>query len=403
MRVLCLVPLLLALSLAAQDAVVATVAKRGNVRYGPSKDAAVAVTLGSDAKVEILGRITKPDGTWYQIRFPREGKAWMHEKILKKLEDGSFEVTEDKARVRDDATLGANIVAELAKGDVVEDRGQKVGQWHAIYPPKAVAYVHEIVLDLPKADAVGSPVAQAPAGDPVRTIESREGLAERTWTVARETFTRYAAVNNLQQALTLDWPGLSAQLALVAESHPKMGARLEAQRYKDGVDAVVKEQQRLGAKPTQAVPEPAAAPMVQAQPPVQQPPVQQPPVQQPTPTEQPQQPTQGPTEQPVVDSTPTAAPSLEVQQLMGPDQAARVQASVGAFAAEGFLEQRGADYIVVDNKSQVVAYLKPNGAVQLSDYFWRQIGVKGAIQNTVDVAGVSVPVILVDDVILIQR
>src|SRR5690606_25042453 len=98
-----------------------------------------------------------------------------------------------------------------------------------------------------------------------------EGLAERTWVVARETFTRYAAVNNLQQALTLDWPGLSKQLELVAESHPKMGARLEAQRYKDGVDAVVKEQQRLGAKPTQAVPEPAA-PVAQPQPPVQQPP-----------------------------------------------------------------------------------------------------------------------------------
>lgn len=394
MRVLCLVPLLLALSLAAQDAVVATVAKRGNVRYGPSKDAAVAVTLASGAQVEVLGRITKPDGTWYQVRFPREGKAWMHEKILAKRAEGGFEVTEDKARVRDDATLGANIVAELSKGDVVEDRGQKVGQWFAIYPPKAVAYVHEIVLDLPKVDAAGGAVAQGPVGDPVRTIESREGLAERTWTVARETFTRYAAVNNLQQALTLDWPGLSTQLALVAESHPKMGARLEAQRYKDGVDAVVKEQQRLGAKPTQAVPEPAAAPVVQPQPPVQQ---------QPPPTEQPQPPVQQPVQQPVVDSTPTAAPSLEVQQLMGADQAARVQASVGAFAAEGFLEQRGADYIVVDNKSQVVAYLKPNGSVQLSDYFWRQIGVKGAIQDTVEAAGVRVPVILVDDVILIQR
>ena len=91
--------------------------------------------------------------------------------------------------------------------------------------------------------------------------------------------------------------------------------------------------------------------------------------------------------------------------ITGQIEAFRAQDGTTAltFAAEGFLEQRGADYIVVDNKSQVVAYLKPNGSVQLSDYFWRQIGVKGAIQDTVDAAGVRVPVILVDDVILIQR
>jgi hypothetical protein len=229
--------------------------------------------------------------------------------------------------------------------------------------------------------------------------EAKGADVERLWQQARKNFTAFAAVNNLQQALSLDWAGLSRQLATVINDHPKMSARLEAQRYKDGVDAVVKEQLKLGAKPAQPVPEPAPAPVEQApvaQQPVVQQPVAQQPVQNPTPVA-PKDP------ESVVETAPTVAPSLEVKQLMGEEQANKVVAAVGGFAAEGFLEQRGSDFIVFDNRSQMVAYLKPNGTIQLSDYFWRQIGVKGAIQDTVEVNGVRVPVILVDDVTWIQR
>ncbi len=382
MRVLrCLCALICVLGVGAAEAVVVKLAKRGNIRYGPSLNAPVAVTLPSGTEVTILATVSGSDGKWFQIRFPSEGKAWMHDKVLRAHEDGTFVVTEDKARVRDDATLGGNIVAELSAGDIVEDRGRRVGDWVAVYPRNAVAYASHVLFDIAK--PVAAQVEQR--------VEQERG-SDHLWQRAKQTYIEWTAVNDLQRALAYDWPALSAQLATVAKDHEKVGTRLDAQRLKDQVDAVAREQKRLGAVSTVRAPEPAAQP---AQPqPVQPQPVQPQPVQ-----PQPVQPQPLP-EQPTTATEPIPEPTPEVAALMGAQAAIK---PTGGFAAEGFLEQRGVDYLIVDRTSRVLAFVKPNGQVQLSDYFWREVGIKGQPQGTVDMGGVAVPVLLVDDVVLLNR
>jgi len=394
MRVLrCLVALTLILALGAQEAVVVKLAKRGNIRYGPSTQAKVATTLDAGTEITVLGSVRTSDATWYQIRFPREGKAWMHEKVLKDNGDGTFVVTEDKARVRGDSTMGADIVAELAVGDIVEARGNRVGDWLPVYPRNAVAYAHEILLNLPK---------QAVAQVEQRAAEERS--VDPLWQRAKQTYVEWTAVNDLQRALAFEWAGLSKQLAIVGKTHAKVGVQLDANRLKDQVDAVVREQQRLGAKPTVMAPEPVAPTAPQPAPVAPQPvPVQPVAVQPVAPQPAPVDPQPTPvTQQPglIAATEPIPEPTPEVQQLMGAQAAIK---PTGGFTAEGFLEQRGIDYLIVDRTSQVVAMVKPNGNVQLSDYFWREVGIKGQPQGTVDMSGVQVSVILVDDVVLLNR
>lgn len=372
MRLFALLALIVATTLLpAAEPVVARLAKKSNVRYGPSKAAAIAVTLPSDTAVEILGRIIKDDGVWYQIRFPREGRAWMHSKTIKDVGGNKYEVIEDKARVRDDATGGANIVTELSKGDTVEFRDNRVGAWLAVFPAQAVAYVHESVLAVPQ---VG-----------VAAVEIRQQAVERLWTVARATYRQYAATQDLAQALTLDWPGLSQQLAEVAKSHPEVAARLEAARLRDGVERVVKEQLRQGVQATVSVPQPAAP--TETIPGPVDPQVPVPPVDPLTSLPTP------------VAGDPPSSPEVE-RVIAAPAPA------TSAYLVAGILEQRGELFVVYNNSGKVVAVLqaKPGATLQLSDYYWREIGVKGTSPgNGKDDQGNDVPIVLVDDIELIKR
>lgn len=371
--------------LPAAEAVTAKLAKKGNVRYGPSKSAPIAVTLSSDTEVELLGKVTKDDGVWYQIRFPREGRAWMHEKTLKvsAADPKIYDVVEDKARVRDDATAGANIVAELSKGDTVELRANdnKTGMWLPVFPAKAVAYVHESVLAVPQ---VGAPAVANP-NNPA-AVPAKPKPIDRLWSMARDTYARYAATSDLKQALTLDWAGLSKQLGEVAKSHPDLSVQLEAVRLKNGVDAVVKEQVRQGVHATTSVPQPPAEAVVTTPDPVE-------PIVTPV----------GPTDPVVALPKPSdgqaTTTSPEVQQVMGGPAA-------GTYVVQGILEQRGDIFVVYDNGGKVVAVLqaKPGATLQLTDYYWREIGVKGSSPGTgKDDQGNDVPIVLVDDVELLKR
>ena len=127
----------------------ATMAKRGKVHYGPSLNSREAAILDPGTEIEVLG-VAQGLPDWYVIRFPRAGTAWVHSKALQPLKDGkTFRIIEDRARARDDATLRGSIIAELAKGEVVESKGKKIGDWQAVYPSSAVAYVHKSVLNLP--------------------------------------------------------------------------------------------------------------------------------------------------------------------------------------------------------------------------------------------------------------
>ena len=411
MRLLCALVLFVfaaAAFLPAAEPITATMAKRGNVRFGPSDKAPISTTLPPGTQVEILGAVQRGNETWYQIRFPRQGKAWIHQMNLQKIDEKQYKVTA-KANVRDDATNGANIVSSVEPGDVVEYQGSTVGMFLMVYPPRAVAYVSAKVLNLPAA-APGQEALQVPVA------QTAQKPVERLWLTAKQTYASYAAIasdkNQQAKAQTLDWSGLSRQLGEVASNHPETEAKLQAGRFKSGVDEVVSHLQRLGIKPSVTVPEPPAAPSAPLAPvsPVAQPPVAQPPVAQPQPVIPPAQPPVAPqpgAQPPVAPQPPVAQPPVAQPDAAGAlANLAREATAAKAFAVEGFLEQRADAYVVLDSNSRVVGMLKlkAGSTVPLSEYFWRLIGVSGQQDGSAkDDEGRDVPVILVDDVALIGK
>ena len=87
--------------------------------------------------------------------------------------------------------------------------------------------------------------------------------------------------------------------------------------------------------------------------------------------------------------------------------------SADGFAVQGFIEEKafpqvGSSFVIIDQTGAVCAFLKtkPGSEIQLSEYFWRNVGVKGLSQE-VDPAlhnlGKKIPLILVDDVMLLAR
>lgn len=353
-------------------AVATTMAKNGNVRFGPSLSARVAVTLPIGAPIEILG-IAQGRPDWYAVRFPRQGTAWAHKKVLEAQADGkTFKVIEDRAKARDDATLKGNIVCELTKGEIVESKERQIGDWQAIYPASGVAYVHKSLVTLTE-----QLPASAPAGD---------SPIEATWQRAQKLYAEYqtALKQDLNLAATLDWRYLSDQLETVANEHPSVRAQLTARRMKEAIAKVVaaveKVQKDNGIAPVRP-PEPEvshAAPDAT---------------------------------KPAATPAATAPKGTEtIQQVSA--QAPQVPVDT-AFQAKGWLEERafpqvGCNHVVIDKDGNVCAFIKVKAGVelQLSEYFWRLVGVKGVVQE-VDPAlhnlGRKVPLIEVEDVTLLGQ
>lgn len=91
----------------------ATLEQNSNIRFGPTTSAHIVVLLKAGEEVEVFGE-SKSAPDWYVIRFPKQGKVWIHTKNLKALDGGArWQITEDKTRARVDSTLGADVVAEL--------------------------------------------------------------------------------------------------------------------------------------------------------------------------------------------------------------------------------------------------------------------------------------------------
>jgi hypothetical protein len=346
--------------------VATTMAKNGNVRFGPSLSARVAVTLPAGAPVEILG-IAQGRPDWFAVRFPRQGTAWAHKKVLEAQADGkTFKVIEDRAKARDDATLKGNIVCELTKGEIVESKERQIGDWQAIYPASGVAYVHKSLVTITE-----QLPASAPAG---------EALVEVTWQRAQKLYAEYQAAlkQDLNLAATLDWRYLSDQLETVANEHPSVRAQLTARRMKEAIAKVV-----------------AAVEKVQRDNNIT-------PVRPPEPTEMP----------PVTPKPALIAPkgTEAIQQVSA--QAPQVPVDT-AFQAKGWLEERafpqvGTNHVIIDKDGNVCAFIKVKTGVelQLSEYFWRLVGVKGALLE-VDPAlhnlGRKIPLIEVEDVTLLGQ
>lgn len=231
---------------AVESGTTVTMAKRGNVRYGPSLEAGVIVTLDPATEVQILGKAEGQPG-WYKIRFPRQGRAWMHSRNLEETgREGVLKVTYDGASVRSDARITAEKIAEMAIGETVEWSGRRVGQWYAVYPPSAVAYTYQSVLDL------------TPAKREQVVAKANEDLAiEKTWKTAERRYRAYydALQRDAHEALTLDWPGLAVMLKEVVQDHPDLRTRLVAQKLRSKIGRIVKASAAIPAGRRRAMPD----------------------------------------------------------------------------------------------------------------------------------------------------
>jgi len=379
-------------------------AKNGNVRFAPTTQSKVIVTLPAKSEVEILGP-AKVAG-WYVIRFPREGNAWVHGKVLQAVDGGKrWRVTEDRARARDDSTLRSEIVAELNKGEILEDKGRINGDWRAVFLPNAVAYISGSVLDMP----ADMEIAKRDAAD-------KATAAVQTWGTAQAVYGSFfdQLKSNPQNALVLDWQGLAVQLDTVIRNHPDADVRVSAQRIKDGIVNVAAAAKNVqlakGVTPTAGldVEKPATIPGTATST---------------TSTTATKKPTQtsgtsgdplapalldvpGATPTPVAVTPPPLVTNLEP---IAPAEIAKPIApavAVKSFAVEGFVtqqnfEQVGVTEVLVDGDSNIVAFLKVQVGkdVQLSEYYWRWVGVKGEVQK-VDQSkhnlGRDVPLVIVD-------
>ena len=379
-------------------------AMNGRVRFAPTTQSKIIVTLSARTEVEILGPAKVPG--WFVIRFPREGNAWVHSKVLQSVDGGKrWRVTEDKARARDDSTLSAAIVGELQKGEILEDKGRLNGDWRAVYLPNAVAYISASVLDMP------ANIEQAK-----QDAAQRADNAASAWVTAQSDYARFydALQKNPQNALVLDWPGLGKQFDAVIRDHRDPDTRLSAQRLKDGIVNVAAAAANLQkAKGITPVEMPSEIPVVTV---AQQTPATQTPAGElPTPAT-PKITDVGDPTVPETLTVPGEIPSLVVPvppaevATVAPLVQKPVVAVAAAFAVEGFVTQQkfegvGVSEVLIDDKSQVVAFLsiKAGKEIQLSEYYWRWVGVRGEIQK-VDQAkhnlGYDVPLVIVDELSL---
>lgn len=423
-RVIVILLVVLTATLAAEQS--ASMSKRGNIRFGPSTEAPVVITLPVGTAVTVLGAAPGRDG-WYQIRFPRQGHAWMHTAVLAETDDPRvFQVTVDGANVRSDARRSAQMVDRLATGDTVEWVGsevegqwigRKVADWYAVYPPEAVAYAHHSVLSLRPGDLAA-----------MQEEAVTDNRHEILWQDARRRYRRYRQqlAEDGTDALARDWHGLGRDLAEVVEHHPTFRTRLLAKKLYAGIQSLIKAVRhnriRQGLQPVAVlpdVPDPvrrpvrpadagadtgsadtAAAPVKPAEDPATAP--VDPPAEAADPAPQP------------VDTAEAAEPEVpDLPAVDADDPEAPAQpAADGSDAIVGWLVQKevpthDAHHALIDEQNQVAALLRAGDAtpVQLSEFYWRRVAVSGPrqpVSATVDGIAVDVPLLTVTDLRLVK-
>ena len=342
----------------AADDVVAPISagleRNANVRFGPSTSAKVVVTLKAGTQVEVFGP-SKASADWYVVRFPKEGKVWVHSKNLKALDGGlRYQVTTDKTRARNDSTLSADVVAELNTGDVVEDKRLVVGDWRAVNIPDAVAYVHASLVNMP-ADA------QAAIDTRIRTAAN----ADLVWQQALSTYARFVetAKANPKAAVDLDWAGLATQLDVVVAGHASAATKIAAKRVRESITALIKPATDLAPLIGKTAPTPIAPPPTTTAPPAD-----------------------------VTAATPVIPP---LPPMPPPSQ---YQAEGLLVQDDSFMAKVGTRDVLMDGNGDVIAFIKAKDGVdlKLSEIQQRYVGAKGELLSVApELSGLANPTKLV--------
>ncbi len=334
----------------AADDVVAPIAagleRNANVRFGPSTSAKVVVTLKAGTQVEVFGP-SRSSADWFVIRFPKEGKVWVHTKNLKALDNGArFQVTTDKTRARNDATLSADVVAELNTGEVVEDKGLVVGDWRAVNIPDAVAYVHKSLLVLP-----------ANAEKLMIDRVARAAAAEQTWQQAMAVYARFVETVKAspKAAVGLDWAGLAKQLDVVIVDHASAATRIAAKRVRESIEAILPPAVKVAAEAGITPPTPiGTAPVA---------------------------PTPATGTAPVAQTDSSKPLSDEAIRAMVAAQPSQWQAEGILVQDDAYLAKVGTRDLLMDGDGNVKAFIKAKDGVdlKLSEILNREVGAKGEL------------------------
>ena len=373
--------------------VVVNTSGRANVRYGPTTQARVITTLPANSEVLVIGPVEGREG-WYAVAFPRQGHAWAHESILQATDDPNwFKVTREGANVRSDSRINAELVTQLALDELVEFKGRKVGNWLAIHPIGAKAYMYKSVLKL------GSDVANA-----LQENALRNDVNERRWQVAKLRYEYYRGIfsNDNNKALSLDWIGLDEELDIIIDEHPTIRTQLLSKRLKENIAKVVRAaasyQQSHSIRPL-VDPEftlPQSI-LVRVQP-------------TPTPTPQPQNPVSETPQQPTDSNTQNPTPSQETVAAISDTQLVQVEDTTAAPVATGvqqqmigWIEQRddpgvGSTIALLNNNGDVIGFVKaaPGSSFDLADFFWREVTVMGQGEPaTVTISGTTTEIVVI--------
>lgn len=335
--------------------ITANLEKNANVRFGPATSSKVVVTLKAGDTVEVFGP-SRTSAEWYVVRFPKQGKVWVHTKNLTAIDGGArYKVSQDKTRARNDATLSADVVAELNVGEIVEDKGLVVGDWRAVNIPDAVAYVHKSLVKLP-----------ADAEKKMAEADARAAKADQVWLQTLTTYAQWVETVKAspKAAVGLDWAGLAAKLDVVIADHGSASARLAAKRIRDSIAALVPAAQEVAPKinqpPPASIPDPAKA--------------------------DPGKPVATDPGKPATPATADGPKPLTPEQLSA---ITRAIPPPSPWQAEGMLVQDdqylakvGTRDILQDGDGNLIAFIKAKeGAdLKLSELQWREVGAKGEVQ-----------------------
>ena len=369
----------------AAPAITATVqVPRANVRFGPAQTAKLACTLNRGDTVSIIGAAQVPD--WYVVAFPTQGRAWVSAKVLAPVDGGKrWKVIVDGAHARADATVGAEIVCDMAVGEVLEDRGAVAGDFHAVYIPSAVAYVKKELLALPSADAVTQQVQNAAAIDQLWQKASAEYITDYQQVQA-----------DPKAAQTIAWDPLLKDLDQVASQSPDALTAQKARRCHDGILRVIEAAKAAPAQANTTNPTNPTGPVANHGA-----------AGGPKPTD-PAQTTPAKPDNPGDYVVPAGQPGAAATLLQVPESAppspeelkpaapAATAAPAGPHTGEGYViansdyAKISAPYLLQDGNSNVIAFLtvKDGANVNLAEYAWRSVGVDGD-KSAIDAAALD--------------
>lgn len=127
-------------------------ADRVNLRAAPNGNAEVIGQVMYEERLELKGDLSEP---WVKVGIPARFHVWMYSKLIR-----NGKVVVNSALTRAGAGLNYNVVGEIERGTLLEERGT-FGDWTKLAPlPQCFAYVTNCYVAAVSPD---TPPAQQPA------------------------------------------------------------------------------------------------------------------------------------------------------------------------------------------------------------------------------------------------